>query len=69
MVFTLGKSNITYNDIFYNLHAGFVNQLMACYWMDQGIEVESIEHQRERTESILEKLNKARKRKRIKFTF
>ena len=24
------------------MHAGLVNQLMACYWMDQGIELQSI---------------------------
>jgi hypothetical protein len=53
----------------FQLHAGFVNQLMACYWMDQGLELESEVSSVENAESILEKIKAVRKRKRPKFTF
>ena len=69
IIYALGKSGISYESIMFHLHAGFVNQLMACYWMDQGIEIESDGSQNEKAESILERINKVRKRKRPKFKF
>jgi len=69
IIYTLGKSGFTYDQIMFQLHAGFVNQLMACSWMDQGLELESEDAQAENTESILEKIKAVRKRKRPKFTF
>jgi hypothetical protein len=53
----------------YRLHAGFVNQLMSCYWMDQGLEIENEGSSQESAESMIEKINKIRKRKRPKFIF
>lgn len=47
------------------MHAGLVNQLMACYWLDQGIELQSPESEDELT-SIIEKI---RKREKPKFDF
>ena len=47
------------------MHAGLVNQLMACYWMDQGIELQSIESQDE----IMKTIEKIRKRAKPKFDF
>jgi hypothetical protein len=47
------------------MHAGLVNQLMACYWLDQGIELQSPEAEDDLTK-IIEKI---RKRKKPKFDF
>lgn len=47
------------------MHAGLVNQLMACYWMDQGIELQTMESDNE-INLIIEKI---RKRKKPKFDF
>jgi len=51
------------------MHAGLVNQLMACYWMDQGIELESIEEKHESDRTVTETISKLRKRAKPKFNF
>jgi len=47
------------------MHAGLVNQLMACYWMDQGIELQSVGSEDE----IMKTIEKIRTRKKPKFDF
>lgn len=47
------------------MHAGMVNQLMACYWMDQGIELQD----NESNDQIMKTIDKIRKRAKPKFDF
>jgi len=47
------------------MHAGEVNQLMACYWMDQGIELQSAESEDE----IMKMIERIRTRAKPKFDF
>jgi len=47
------------------MHAGLVNQLMACYWMDQGLELQPVDSEDE----IMKTIEKIRKRAKPKFDF
>jgi uncharacterized protein YcgL (UPF0745 family) len=47
------------------MHAGLVNQLMACYWLDQGFELQSPDSDDE----LMKTIDKIRKRKKPKFDF
>lgn len=67
IVFALGKSGHNWQDVLYRMPAGLVNQLMACYWMEKGVEIEPINKADINldVENILKKI-KVRK---IKFDF
>jgi len=50
--------------------AGLVNQLLACYWVEIGVELENEESKSSIDRAkIIETINKIRKRKRTKFEF
>jgi len=50
--------------------AGLVNQLLACHWMEAGVEMEEPDGEsRKANDEILAAIQKIRKRKRPKFTF
>jgi len=51
------------------MHAGLVNQLMACYWMDQGVELQSAEESAAGSSDILETIAKIKKRPKPQFDF
>lgn len=52
----------------YRMHAGLVNQLVACQWLEMGIAIESPESKQIQTEQIKKKIAEIKKRK-IKFDF
>jgi len=54
--------------VLYRINAGMVNQLMACHWIENGIEIENPGQSEIKTEEILKKVNKIKARK-IKFDF
>lgn len=50
--------------------AGLVNQLMSCYWLEMGHELESADEREGIESSVMDKLEAIRKRvKNIKFNF
>ena len=49
--------------------AGLVNQLMGCYWLESGVEIESPEHSRETSEDILTAIKRVRSRPKPQFDF
>lgn len=49
---------------------GLVNQLMACYWIEQGIELEESQDAIEEKSVIIDqKLRAIRRRRKIQFDF
>jgi hypothetical protein len=47
--------------------AGMVNQLMSCYWLDNGLEVESIKS--EKPQIDIDKMIRSIKKRKVKFNF
>ena len=54
--------------VLYRINAGMVNQLLACHWIENGIEIENPGQSEIKAEEILKKVNKIKARK-IKFDF
>jgi hypothetical protein len=69
IIYTLGKCNLTREQILYELPAEFVNQLMSCAWIEAGREIESIEQRGKAKSEILDKLAAIAKRPKLKFNF
>lgn len=61
-------SHGSYIHIIHEMPAALVNQLMACFWMDRGLELESPET-RQREERELEERIASLKGRKIKFDF
>lgn len=51
------------------MHASFVNELMACAWIEAGNEIEGIGQRSNRTDEISKKLDEIAKRPKPKFNF
>jgi hypothetical protein len=51
------------------MHAGLINQLMACAWLEAGREIESIQKRGSRSDEIMEKLAAIARRPKPKFNF
>jgi hypothetical protein len=62
----LGKAGHRMESVIYEMSAGLVNQLMACHWMEMGVELETPEIKNNNIKEIAEKLEQFKKRK-VKF--
>ena len=69
IIYTLGKSNLTSDQILYELPAAFVNQLMSCAWIEAGREIECIEQRGKVAGDINAKLAAIARRPKPKFNF
>lgn len=69
IIYTLGKSNVTRDQILYELPAAFVNQLMSCAWIEAGREIEGIESRGKVAADINAKLAAIARRPKPKFNF
>jgi hypothetical protein len=67
IIYTLGKCNLTRDQILYELPAAFVHQLMTCAWIEAGREVESIEKRGQVSQDIHAKLAAIARRPKPKF--
>jgi hypothetical protein len=66
-MYALGKSGHHWKDVLYIMPAGMVNQLMSCYWLDNGLEVESIKS--EKPQIDIDKMIRSIKKRKVKFNF
>jgi len=67
IIYTLGKCNLTRDQILYELPASFINQLMSCAWIEAGREIEGIADRGKTAEDIHAKLLAIARRPKPKF--
>ncbi len=53
----------------FHYSAGLVNQLMSCYWMDSGLEIQSNKANEESMKETMKKIQTIKKRGKPKFDF